>query len=778
MTRLIPFLAVMVAGLEHTPHSTAAPTPEQIEFFEKKVRPVLAEHCFKCHGEKKQMAGLRLDTAAGVQQGSDGGPVLVAGQPAKSKLLTSVQRTGEYPMPPNKPMPTEAIAILTEWVKLGAPFPLDKAPKVDPASVLRKHWAFQPVREPALPPARPGAINAIDRFILAQLAEKGLTLSPMADRRTLIRRVYCDLIGLPPTAEQIEAFVADTAPNAYERLVDELLASPHYGERWARHWLDVARYADTKGYVFQEDRNYPYAYTYRDYVIRSFNTDKPYNQFILEQLAADHLDLGDDPRPLAALGFLTVGRRFLNNTHDIIDDRIDVVTRGFMGLTVACARCHDHKYDPVPIADYYSLYGVFASCVEPKDLPKIGEEEDSPAARAFRAEVEKKRHELVQARAKRVQEMEALLRGLTGGAAVLRGKFDHGFNRADRDRFNRMQTQIDAFVAKSTFTAPRAMVLNDAPHPFAPRVFLRGNPATRGDVIPRQFLQVIAGPDRVPFPKNTSGRLELARAIADPTNPLTARVMVNRVWGWHFGRGFVATPSDFGIRSEPPTHPALLDWLASRFVAEGWSLKALHRRILLSATYRQSCVSPQADHGLRVDPENRLLGRQNRRRLEWEPLRDAMLSVSGRLDPTVGGRSVDLFRQPFATRRAVYGFVDRQNLPGTFRAFDLAGPDTHAPMRYQTTVPQQALFLMNNPFVAEQATAIVARQAVTAASTPAAKLDQLYRIILMRSPTPEEQKLALEFVNGSPRPTAKGKLNPWELLAQVLLLSNEFAFVD
>ncbi|MCZ2342813.1 MAG: PSD1 and planctomycete cytochrome C domain-containing protein [Bacteroidales bacterium] len=778
MTRLIPCWAVIATGLLPGPATFAAPTAEQTEFFEKKVRPILAEHCFQCHGEKKQMAGLRLDTATGVQQGSDGGPIVIAGQPAKSKLLTSVQRTGEYPMPPNKPIPADAVAILAEWVRLGTPFPTENAPKIDPATVFRKHWAFQPVREPALPPARPGAINAIDRFILARLADKGLTLSPTADRRTLIRRVYFDVIGLPPTVQQVEAFAADSSPNAYERLIDELLASPHYGERWARHWLDVARYADTKGYVFQEDRNYPYAYTYRDYVIRSFNTDKPYNQFILEQLAADHLDLGADRRPLAALGFLTVGRRFLNNTHDIIDDRIDVVTRGLMGLTVACARCHDHKYDPIPIGDYYSLYGVFASCVEPKDLPQIGEEDDSPAARAFRAEIEKKRQELAQARVKRAQEMEALLRGLASGAAILRGKYDHGFNRADRDRFNRMQTQIDALVARSPYTAPRAMVLNDREHPFAPRVFLRGNPATRGDVIPRQFLQVVAGPDRVPFPKNTSGRLELARAIADPQNPLTARVLVNRVWGWHFGRGFVATPSDFGIRSEPPTHPELLDWLASRFVAEGWSLKKLHRLILLSATYRQSSTAPQAERAIQVDPENRWLGRQNRRRLEWEPLRDAMLVVAGRLDATVGGRSVDLFRSPYPLRRAVYGFVDRQNLPGTFRAFDFAGPDTHAPLRYQTTVPQQALFLMNNPFVTEQAAAIVARKDVATAKTPDAKLDQLYRVILARSPTLAERELGLAFVKGSPNKPQPGKLNSWEMLAQVVLLSNAFAFVD
>src|SRR6266545_512556 len=363
----------------------AKPNSAQIEYFETKVRPVLADHCYSCHGVKKQSAGLRLDTPAGLKAGADNGPVFVSGDPAKSRLIKSVKREGEYPMPPKTPLPPDAAAVLSEWVKAGAAVPDDiaKGPDTDP----QKHWAYQPVREPAVPA---GSVNPIDAFVLTKLKEKGLSPAPRADRRTRIRRAYYDLVGLPPTVEEVEAFVKDESPDAWAKLIDKLLASPQYGERWGRQWLDVARYADTKGYVFQEDRFFAFGYTYRDYVIRSFNEDKPYDRFITEQIAADLLPLGDDKRPLAAMGFLTLGRRFLNNQQDIIDDRIDVVTRGFMGLTVTCARCHDHKYDPIPTKDYYSLYGVFASSSEPAELPLIDEVKRTPEVIAFETELEKR----------------------------------------------------------------------------------------------------------------------------------------------------------------------------------------------------------------------------------------------------------------------------------------------------------------------------------------------------------------------------------------------------
>jgi hypothetical protein len=916
--------------------TAAKPSPEGVEFFEKKVRPLLAEKCYSCHGEKKQSAGLRLDTAAGLKQGADNGPVVAPGDPAKSRLVVSVKREGDFPMPPKAPLPADAVAVLTEWVKMGAPYPADLAGPgaADP----RKHWAFQPVKEPPVPQLanRQAQINnPIDAFVRAKLDAKGLTPAPRADKRTLIRRAYYDLTGLPPTAQEVEAFEKDDSPKAFEAVIDRLLASPAYGERWGRYWLDVARYADTKGYVFQEDRNFPFAYTFRDYVVRAFNEDKPFDQFVIEQLAADKLPLGADRRPLAAMGYLTLGRRFLNNTHDIIDDRIDVVTRGLMGLTVGCARCHDHKFDPIPIKDYYSLYGVFASSVEPKELPLIGEVKRTPEVEAFEKEAARrdadyaaevaKRHAATLAKLRSAETVADYIRAaldakgkpadqvqgfarerdLNGyaltkwrtyladqlkahspvfaplaalhaipdadfaakapavlnslgndpkkpvNAVVLKAvagakpktfreaataaakaivaapkdppalaavlgpggptdiplaDFDKVQNRADRDQLAALRRKIDAFKAGNPAAPPRAHVLNDAPKPIDPVVFLRGNPGNRGPNVPRQFLEIASGPARKPF-ADGSGRLDLAKAITSPDNPLTARVFVNRVWIGHFGRGLVRTPSDFGVRSDPPTHPELLDWLARRFTQDGWSVKRLHKLVMLSATYQQASVMRSAEFGMRneapshapaavfgfpvliphsefraphsEDPENRLLARQNRRRLDFEALRDSLLLTAGRLDRTVGGKPVDLFKAPFPTRRTVYGVIDRSNLPGTFRSFDVASPDQHSPQRFQTTVPQQALFLLNSPFVAEQARAVVARPEVSAAKSPGAKVAALYRVVLGRNPTTEELALGRAFVGTADASgPAADRFGKWEQYAQVLLLSNEFAFVD
>ena len=442
----------------------AKPSPEQIDFFEKKVRPLLADNCYSCHGAKKQSAGLRLDTAAGLKAGADGAAIVVAGDPANSKLVRAVKREGDFPMPPKKPLPADAVATLTEWVKSGAVIPDDSGTtaRADP----KNHWAFQPPRLPAIPSVNrqnPTAVNnPIDAFVTAKLSDRGLSPSPRADRRTLARRAYFDLIGLPPTAEELDAFEKDNDPQAWEKLIDKLLASPAYGERWGRYWLDLARYADTKGYVFNEDRNYPFAYTYRDYVIRSLNEDKPYDRFIQEQLAADRLlpTGAEDKRSLAAIGFLTLGRRFLNNTPDIIDDRIDVVMRGLMGLTVGCARCHDHKFDPIPTADYYSLYGVFDSIHEPKELPLIDSVKRTPEVIAFEKEVEKRESAF---QAEIARRHSAHLKKLRQSAAVadylraiyeLKGKLERPLQSSLRERdlnvyaFQRWQ----AFLAAETKT--------------------------------------------------------------------------------------------------------------------------------------------------------------------------------------------------------------------------------------------------------------------------------------------------------------------------------------
>ncbi len=747
----------------------AKPTAEQVEYFEKHVRPLLVEQCVSCHGPKKQKAGLRLDTAEGLKKGADEGPVVVPGSPDTSSLVKSVRRKGEYPMPPEKGLTAEQVAVLESWVKGGAVFPAGASTAA--TTDWKTHWAFQPPAEPKVP----GPGQPIDAFVAAKLAEQKLPVAPQTDKRTLARRVHFDLTGLPPTADELDAFEKDTSPNAYEMLIDKLLASPHYGERWGRHWLDVARYADSKGYVFTEDRNYPYAYTYREYVIRSFNDDKPFDRFVTEQLAADKLDLGADKKPLAAMGYLTVGRRFSNNIHDITDDRIDVVTRGLMGLTVTCARCHDHKFDPIPAADYYSLYGVFASSTEPKDLPQIGESDNPAEFAKFQAEHGKLEKAVVDEREKRMAAKKAGVVGLAGGLGFQPAE-NKLFNRADRDAVTALQTKADAYKAKSPAAPPRAMVMVDNPRPSEPVVFLRGNPGNRGPQVPRRMPMAVSGEKREAF-KGGSGRLEMATAIASKDNPLTARVFVNRVWAWHFGAGLVRTPSDFGVRTERPSHPELLDWLALRFVEDGWSVKKLHKRIMLSETYtRSSVTSPEA---AKVDPENKWLSHFTRQRHGFETMRDSLLAAAGTLDATVYGRSVDLFKTPISKRRAVYGYIDRQNLPGTLQAFDFASPEQHTPQRFQTTVPQQSLFLLNSPFVADAARAVVARSEVAKATDPAEKAKQLYRVTLSRNPTKDEIELTTAFVAAAEKETVTGgKLAAWEQLAQVLLMSNEFAFVD
>ncbi len=646
------------------------------ELFESKIRPVLIDVCFKCHGGDKDSGHLRVDSREALLKGGDTSPAVVPSKPAESLLLKAIRHSDDdLKMPPDKRLPDETIAAFESWIAAGAPWPAGKSGGFQ----AKRHWAFQPItsgRKPKAESRPPISVSPIDSFVIEQLHESKLTLSPPSDRRTLIRRASFDLLGLPPTNDEIVEFQNDSSPDAFEQLLDRLLASPQYGERWGRFWLDVSRYADTKGYVFTEDRNYPFAYTYRDWVVRALNEDVPYDQFLIRQLAADLLPEPERSANLPALGFLTLGRRFLNNINDIIDDRIDVVCRGTMGLTVGCARCHDHKYDPIPAADYYSLYGVFRSSREPSadDAKKL-----------------------------------------------------------------------------------MAMTLAEEDKPFDPYVFLRGQQGNHGPQVPRQFLGVVAGPERKPF-ANRSGRMELAQAIVSPANPLTARVIVNRVWSHHLGSPLVKTPSDFGLRADPPTHPELLDWLSSELIAHGWSLKWLHRELMTSSVYRQASASSP-------DPENRLLSRMNRQRLDWESLRDSLLFASGRLDRSLGGPATEILKPPFSNRRTIYGFIDRQNLPLTLRNFDFASPDTHTPSRFVTSVPQQTLFLRNSPFLIELSRTLAGRTR---------DLTELFRIVYGREPSKEETQLAEQFLADAELETT----STWEQLAQVLLLSNEFQFVD
>jgi hypothetical protein len=669
-------------------------------------------------------------------------------------------------MPPKGKLDPREIAALTEWVKMGAPWPATPAAKkadaatasAAPKADSRAHWAFQPVKNPPVPAVKDAAWpqGSIDHFVLAALEARGLKPVERADRRTLIRRATFDLTGLPPTPEEVDAFLADPSPDAFARLVDRLLASPRYGERWGRHWLDVARYGEDQAHTFQA-RLYPYGYRYRDWVVQALNDDMPYDRFVMAQLAGDQLDGPDADREgrLAALGFFALGPVYYGNAiADERDDRVDTLSRGFLALTVSCARCHDHKFDPIPTRDYYALAGVFAS-TKYKEYPVAPKE----AVEAY-------------------DKSQALIKSKTAALQAERRK-----EKKDQARIKMLAAELEKLKKEAPPPYPVIHTLTDVATPTNLKVAIRGNPENLGEEAPRQFLSVLSDGTPEPFQKG-SGRLELARSIASKDNPLTARVMVNRVWEHHFGRGLVATPSNFGTLGEPPSHPELLDYLASRFVAGGWSLKALHREVMLSAVYQRSSRIDPANQA--HDPDNVLLWRMNRRRLEVEAWRDAMLAVSGELDGTLGGPSHEL-TEPANRRRTLYAKVSRHNLDALLRLFDFPDPNLTCDRRVVTSVPLQQLFVLNSDFMVRQARALAKRLTSDADEPDAARVRRAFPLLFGREATADEVRLGVEFLasaappRGSEVETAGGKggpLSAWEQYAQVLLGSNEFAFVD
>jgi hypothetical protein len=864
-----------------------------VDHFEKKIRPVLASRCYACHSSSAPapQGGLLLDSTQGIRQGGNSGPAIQLGDPEHSLLMRAIRYTDKkLKMPPDNPLSPELVAEFELWIREGASLP------AQPLAIEKKQpslWSLQKPRLPAVPTVRDqGWVrNDIDRFILSRLEARELAPSPEADKRTLIRRATYDLTGLPPTAKEVEQFVDDATPHAYERLIDRLLVSPRYGERWGRHWLDVARYSDSVNDSVNTGQRYPWSYTYRDWVIGALNEDLPYDRFVLYQLAADRVPSAE-PRHLAALGFLSLGREFPNSYPETVDDRIDAVSRGLLGLTVSCARCHDHKFDPIPTTDYYSLYSILSNIREPKVLPRLGKptglsqkqaiyqerldriekvyqeyrvhrhaemvaffktqaadymvaardaeglsnleveelvrdrqlnqhvlgrwrkflreskEADEPVFRLWHrgAAIPEKEFTTKWPSARRTAKSNSVieaevdakaiasLRDLAGAYAAVLGRYDRpepfGDPEADRlravargpkspvevpleefelictegDRNNMRSIRVryNAMLAQAAYdgAAPRAMAVEDLLHPVAAHVFVRGNPNNPGALTPPRFLSCLGGSNEKRY-RDGSGRLELAGAIIDPENPLTARVIVNRVWMHHFGFGLVRTPSDFGFRGDPPTHPELLDYLAVKFVESGWSLKNLHRLIMNSAAYRQGSADNEA--GRKIDPENQLLWRMNRQRLEIESLRDSMLAAAGRLNPTAGGVPFSLTAQPSVPRRSVYGFIERGRVPALLSVFDFASPDQHAPMRYTTTVPQQALFFLNSPFVAEQCRALVARPEIAAAPTPSEKIRHLYRLMLGREPEKSEMEASLKFLSQGAEPAVdEAPPSPWQ----------------
>ena len=739
--------------------SQAALSPEDLLYFESRIRPLLVDRCYKCHSHDadKIKGGLMLDTREGMLHGGDTGPAVDPGKPEDSLILDAVSyKDPDLQMPPKgERLSDTQVADLAEWIRRGAPDPrslVSRGSSPTYGGVGREHWSFLPVKRQPVPAVAdaPWCRTPVDNFILARLEENAMRPNPPADKYTLIRRATFDLTGLPPTEAEVQRFLVDPSPDAWAKVVDRLLDSPRYGERWGRYWLDVARYADTKGDTPQrEDPRYPFAWTYRDYVVDAFNSDKPYNQFILEQLAADRLLAEElrrgrsggtppDQRPLAALGFLTLGNRFENSVNDIINDRIDVTTKAFLGLTVSCARCHDHKFDPIPTADYYALYGIFANSAEPREEPWLHPVPKTPelvdylermkAASAAKAQVEAQFLELRRSglpQAERAKKRRELVRQLA------------------------LAEKEIADLEAGPAAPPKADVLVDVANPRDYPILLRGEAQNRGPVVPRHFLSILSPDPKRPIPfRSGSGRLELARAIASPSNPITARVLVNRVWQQHFGTGFVSTPDDLGNQSAPPTNPELLDYLALRFMEDGWSVKRLQRLIMMSSVYQEAGAANPAY--AETDPDNRLQWRYNVRPLDFEQMHDSILAISGTIDLTMGGRPVPIGSEGFAMRRAVYAFIDRRNPAEVLTQFNFPNPSVPTGKRFLTQVPQQQRFLMNSPLVIETARKLTHTEEFLSQTSDELRVALLYIAVFQRFPTPDETRLCLRYVESNP----------------------------
>jgi hypothetical protein len=961
-TRTFSWLALGCLAFSNS-LALASDDPSAVEFFESKVRPLLANRCQSCHGGEKSKGGLRLESRTEALTGGLTGPAIVPGKPTESLLVEAINYGDALQMPPKSKLAPDEIATLTKWVEQGAPWPAGVGSsgglRVKPFDLKErsKHWSLQSIKNPS-PPAvvdQSWPINPVDRFLLAKLEAKGMKPAAEADKRTLIRRLTFDLIGLPPRPEEVEAFANDSSPDAYEKLVERLLASPHYGERWARHWLDLVRYAETSGHEF--DYEIPLAFRYRDYLIKAFNADVPYNKFVVEHLAGDQIP---EPRrdPESGTNESILGTGFFRLHEGVhspvdlkedgaskIDNQVDVLAKTFLGLTVACARCHDHKFDAITTKDYYAFNGIMASSrhtlafLDPpsKFGPKIAELE------AIREQVSSRYQGLAQpkkpkedasadivfedfngktfdgwfvngdafgqgptqANAWRIrgEKVEALEPGVAHSGAisnrlrgVLRSKtftltkpYLHylasgkggrinvvvdGFEKIRSPIYGDLTHDIDheafhwntidlaqwaghlAYIeiddgATVDFTGGQTYIrdgkgyvavdelrFSDGPAPRVPprtapesfgseeklkelqpliaryreveatlpeptlgqamtdgtsldaKVHIRGSTKTLGEVAPRRYLEVFADGSTSPPPEG-SGRLELARKIVEPTNPLTARVMVNRLWHHHFGRGIVTSLDDFGAMGREPTHPELLDDLATRFVAEGWSIKAMHRLMVTSRAYRMSSqLTPEAD---RLDPSNELWHRREVRRLEAEAIRDAILAVSGRLDPKMYGPSVAPHLTPFMEgrgrpghsgpldgdgRRSLYINVRRNFLTPMLLAFDFPTPASTMGRRNVSNVPAQALTLMNDPFLIGQAKVWASRIRKDEKVAPADSVDTMYREAFGRSPSEDERTAALGFLEDQARAYGKpDDLRAWADLAHVLFNVKEFVMV-
>ncbi|MDX2032779.1 MAG: PSD1 and planctomycete cytochrome C domain-containing protein [Blastocatellia bacterium] len=947
-TRFKAILAIAILGAAALSQWTVSaryvfPGDEQSEFFEKKIRPILATSCGACHNAKARVAGLDLSSAEGFARGGESGALIDKEKPEESRLLKVVHYDGPMKMPPTGKLKEEEIAALTAWVKMGAVWPGAEKP-VAAAAAMPKNatvrgftekekafWSFQPMKQTTPPQVKNAAWvkSPIDRFILQKLEGKGISPAAPADRLTLLRRATLDLTGLPPTEAEIRDFLADASPDAFQKVVERLLASPRYGERWGRHWLDVARYADSTGN--DEDHRYPFAWKYRDYVIESFNRDLPYDQFVREQLAGDLLPPAPgekvNRRGIVATGFLALGPKAvaqqdkMKMLYDVYDEQVDVTSKAFLGLTLACARCHNHKFDPLLTRDYYAMTGIFASTrsfTNPDshvsivlEKPLVPADEWAVFKAARKAHQAKERRErvaieeildavkapIVRRNGERLAEYmlaarrvyqesvpladaakagnleEEILkrwveelkpgdltpqhllewRGATAEKApeVARGYqqrfltrmadwngqmekwrveyrkalaenketlpdrptfeagddrfFDQvyfsrsgpfGISEKEQARFTPEQwAQLGGHqkaletLKKSAPAEPEMACAIEDGESVPQKVFIRGDYNNRGDEAPKSFPAILADFDTRPT-FSGSGRLQLADWMVQPEHPLTARVMVNRIWQWHFGEGIVRTPDNFGLMGERPSHPELLDYLARAFVANGWSVKSMHRMIMLSSTYQMASINPRLPAD--ADSDNRLLSRFSRRRLSVEEMRDGLLAIDGSIDLTMGGslqagRGTDgennqgrLSLNPEKVkRRTVYLPLRRANLPTLLNLFDFGDATSMAGKRQLTNVATQALFWLNSDFLTEHSTA-VAKSLLTEEAPDAVRVEKAWLRIVNRRPETDDVSAALKYIEGYQRkfPGEKAVAAAWQSYCRVLMASNDFIYVD
>jgi hypothetical protein len=781
---------------------TAPLSAEQLAFFETKIRPVLVEKCYSCHSAQAEtlQGGLLLDSRASIVTGGDSGPAAVPGNPDGSLLLQAL-RYETYEMPPSGQLPANEIADFERWIAMGMPDPRRANAPVSKSAIDleqgRVFWCFQPIVPHQPPPVEnvDWPHGDIDHYLLARLEAHAIEPATDADRATWLRRVTFDLIGLPPTREQIEDFLRDSSPQAVARVVDRLLASPHFGERWGRHWLDVARFAESSGggrtIVFKD------AWRYRDYVIDSINRDKPLDRFLVEQIAGDllpHATVAEQREHLIATAYLLLGAHNYEEQDkrslemDVVDEQLDTIGRGLLGMTLACARCHDHKFDPIPTEDYYALAGIFrsthtlvhanVSTWATRTLPVLTEEE-AAAVGGYETTI---------------ATMEQKLARATTEKKLANAKRMRTNAKSDRtvDELKRKLAQL----RKAGAPKPTAMAVRDAVHVEDCRICIRGSVHHRGPEVPRGVLRVAILGSSPAMPPDESGRRELAEWIASPQNPLTARVYVNRVWAYLFGAGLVRTLDNFGTTGEPPSHPELLDHLAHTFINDGWSTKRLIRRIVLTRAYRMN--TDDNSNAAAIDPENRLLWRMNRRRLAAESLRDAMLTVSGQLDARIGGPNIHdpkivptgttdrptEYDYVFAdTRRSVYTPAFRNRMHELFEVFDFANQNSAVAQRDVTTVVPQALLMLNSTFVMQQARAAAERALANNELTDEQRVERAFREALGRSPSDGERKIALATVAVSNNIDSAEALTParvaaWEQLFQALFGCIDFRYLE